>query len=296
MDRTKIDETLVRSLLHDQHPDLAGLALKQFDGGWDNQMWRLGEDLAIRLPMTPRGPALLENERRWMPDLALRLPLPVPVPIRFGEPTEYFPNPWTVTTWVPGEPADAVPAENGPESAEALAAFLTALHQQAPANAPVNPNRGISLRQFPEGSGRHLKSEQYSGDLAPLQDIWDAALEAEEWTGPPVWLHGDLHPANALVTDGTLSGVIDFGELCAGDPACDLAAVWILLPEGAVAGCIEAYPLADEAMIRRARGWAIHRAFGLLQVGHAGEMGWAGGKITWKQAGELTLQRVLATL
>ena len=56
MDDVDIDEALVRTLLHNQHPDLAGLELREVAGGWDNRMWRLGEDLAVRLPRTPRGP------------------------------------------------------------------------------------------------------------------------------------------------------------------------------------------------------------------------------------------------
>ncbi|MGI5439901.1 phosphotransferase [Streptomyces shenzhenensis] len=48
---------------------------------------------------------------------------------------------------------------------------------------------------------------------------------------PALWLHGDLHPA-ILTVDGAFCDVIDFGDLCAGDPACDLAASWVLLPTG----------------------------------------------------------------
>jgi aminoglycoside phosphotransferase (APT) family kinase protein len=100
--------------------------------GWDNQLWRLGSDLAVRLPWaTQSADALLRKEHAWLPVLAPRLPLPVPVPQRLGEPSARFPRPWIVTTWVPGEPADR--ATRGAEAAGALAAFLTALHQPAPA-------------------------------------------------------------------------------------------------------------------------------------------------------------------
>src|ERR1700759_3339222 len=80
-----IDEALVRSMLREQHPDLAGLELREAAGGWDNKMWRLGDDLAVRIPRTPRAPALLRAEQRWLPELAPALPLPVPVPVRVGE-------------------------------------------------------------------------------------------------------------------------------------------------------------------------------------------------------------------
>jgi aminoglycoside phosphotransferase (APT) family kinase protein len=289
-----IDEDLVRAMLREQHPDLAELRLRPVDGGWDNQMWRLGEDMAVRIPRTPRAPSLLEQERRLLPELAPRLPLPVPVPVGLGEPSTLFPATWLVTTWVAGEPADRTAIERGPHAAEALAGFLAALHEEAPEDAPVNPTRSVPLKQIGENAERGIEFWSTDANAAALHRIWSDALAAGEWHRPPVWIHGDLHPANVLVAEGTLTGVIDFGELCAGDPAADLAAVWMLLPEGAAQACLDAYPNADEATVLRARGWALLRAFGLLEVGHAGEQGRPGGKVTWKRAGELTIERLLA--
>ncbi|MFD5793514.1 phosphotransferase [Streptomyces diastatochromogenes] len=109
MTHTEIEITaeLVRDLLLDQHPDLADRPVRLGARGWDNQLWRLGDDLAVRLPWaTESADALVRKEHAWLPALAPRLPLPVPVPQRLGEPSERFPRPWIVTTWVPGEPAD----------------------------------------------------------------------------------------------------------------------------------------------------------------------------------------------
>lgn len=135
MTHTEIEITaeLVRDLLRDQHPDLADYPVRLGARGWDNQLWRLGDDLAVRLPWaTQSADATLRKEHTWLPALAPRLPLPVPVPQRLGEPSALFPRPWIVTTWVPGEPADRAPVTRGAEAADALAAFLTALHQPAP--------------------------------------------------------------------------------------------------------------------------------------------------------------------
>src|SRR5262245_60948993 len=104
-----MDEELVRGLLKQQHPDLADLPLRPVVGGWDNQMWRLGDSLAVRMPRTERGPELLRKEYRWLPELAARLPLPVPTPYRLGSPSAAFPHSWLVTSWVEGEPADRAP-------------------------------------------------------------------------------------------------------------------------------------------------------------------------------------------
>jgi aminoglycoside phosphotransferase (APT) family kinase protein len=81
--------------------------------------------------------------------------------------------------------------------------------------------------------------------------VWHDAVTAPAWPDPDVWIHADLHPANVLTADGSLCGVIDFGTLCAGNPACDLAAAWILLPDGANDAFHAAYrPTPDPATLR----------------------------------------------
>ncbi|MFC0436088.1 phosphotransferase [Kutzneria buriramensis] len=242
-----IDENLVRALLRDQHPDLAELALRPGPKGWDNEMWRLGETLAVRLPhATERASELLLKEFRLLP--ALDLPLPIPTPIRLGEPSARFPKHWTVVEWVPGEPADRSPITRH-EAADTLAAFLKVLHQKAPADAPTHT-------------------------FAP-----------PDWTGTPVWLHGDLHPANVVTENGNLAGIIDFGEFCGGDPAIDLSAAWVLLPPGSAGRFFAAYGSVDDATIARARAWATRKAQALIEVGQAGDEGRPGGKPTWGPAG-----------
>ena len=295
MDDIEIDETLVRSLLRDQHPDLAGLHLRQVPGGWDNQLWRLGDEFAARLPRAPRAPSLLRKEQRWLPVLAPRLPLPVPSPVRIGEPAARFPRPWTITKWVPGEPGDRASISRVSDAADTLAGFLRALHKNAPTEAPANPNRGVPLRTLTHEFDRKFQAIGSSGIATEVRAVWDDAVSAPGWDGPPVWLHGDLHPANVVISDGTISGVIDFGEMCAGDPATDLAAVWLLLPAGAASRFFDAYPNVDQAMIRRARGWAVLRGVSLIGIGQAWERGSAGGQPTWGIAGRTTLDRVLAS-
>jgi aminoglycoside phosphotransferase (APT) family kinase protein len=280
-----MDDELVRSLLKAQHPDLADLELEEVVGGWGNQMWRLGEDLAVRMPRTDGAPELLRNEHRWLPDLAARLPLPVPTPQRLCEPSDRFPEPWLITTWVHGVPAEHAPITD-PAAADVLADFLQALHTEAPADAPVSDRTGL-----PPGLGFE-EIQEYVGRRDEIRAVWEDAVAAPAWDGPPVWLHGDLHPANVVVANGTLTGVVDFGEVCAGDPANDLAAAWILLPDGAADRFFERYP-ADEATVRRARGWAVTRALFLIAMGVNGDKGLPGGKPHWGPAGRAALERLL---
>lgn len=243
------DQDLVRALLRDQHPDLAELELREVSGGWDNQQWRLGDKLAVRLPRTERAPALLHKERTWLPTLAQRLPLPRPTPVRIGTPSNLFPHTWTIARWIEGEPADRAPITRA-ESAEVLAGFLRALHHPAPADAPTNPPRGSVLAEFPlvHGLFKVIADYPYAG---AVRQVWDRAVAAAAWPGAPVWLHADLHPANVTVKDGMLAGVIDFGDMCSGDPATDLSAAWLLLPTGAASRFFDAYEQADHAHRRQ---------------------------------------------
>ncbi|MHC3458588.1 aminoglycoside phosphotransferase family protein [Streptomyces flavovirens] len=298
---TDITEDLIRDLLGDQHPDLADRPVKLGARGWDNQVWRLGDDLAVRVPWATRSAdALLRKEHAWLPALAPHLPLPIPVPQRLGEPSERFPRPWLVTTWVPGEPADRAPATRAAEAAVTLAAFLTALHRPAPDEAPTGRDRGGSLAATAEHLDRGLASAAERGlirDPDAVREVWEDAASAPEWTGPRLWLHGDLHPANVLTEDGNFCGVIDFGDLFAGDPAFDLAAAWILLPDGAADLFHAAYrPSPDAATLRRARGWAVLRALACVHIGDAGVHGRPGGKPTWGPPAHAALRRLTAAV
>ena len=290
---TAITADLVREALEDQHPDLAGLPLREVAGGWGNQMWRLGDDLSVRVQRMDPTPEPQLKERRWLPVLAPRLPLPVPTPVRHGEPTARLPRHWTVMTWVPGEPLDRGAITRGEHAADALAGFLGALHVGAPADAPVSADRGAHPREATDGFEGFLRAVA-PDDAAAVRSVWADAVAAPEWEGPPVWVHGDLHPANVVVADGTLAGVVDFGDLFAGDPAWDLAAAWVLLPAGTAARFFDAYARSDEATVRRARGLAALKALFLLLMGQNGDRGLPGGKAHWGPAGRAALDRVLA--
>ena len=295
MSELVVDDVFVRSLLREQHPDLAFQEIQLAATGWSNQLWRLGETLAVRLPRAAGTPGFVRKEQQWLPVLAPRLPLPVPTPVRIGEPSAQFPWPWSVVEWVPGEPGDRAPITRTDHAADTLAGFLRALHRSAPAEAPVSWTRGVPLAQVAPEFDTKFQAIASIRVAGIVRAIWDDAVAAPAWQGPPVWLHGDLHPANIVVTDGTLAGVIDFGELCTGDPATDLAAAWLLLPAGGAARFLGAYENADEATIRRARGWAVLRAVSLIGIGLAWKQGLPGGQPTWGPAGRRALDRILAS-
>src|SRR5690242_2363669 len=108
----EVDVDTVASLLAEQHPDLGDLPLRFVAHGWDNAIFRLGEDLAVRLPRRAAAVALIEHEQRWLPELAGRVSVPLPVPVRRGVPGAAFPWPWSITPWFSGLPLSQLPPED----------------------------------------------------------------------------------------------------------------------------------------------------------------------------------------
>jgi aminoglycoside phosphotransferase (APT) family kinase protein len=196
-------------------------------------------------------------------------------------------------TWVPGEPLDHAAISHGAHAADTLAGFLRALHVEAPADAPIATDRGAHPRNCTDGFEKFLQAVAPDDIPADVRTVWDDAVAAPAWQGPPMWVHGDLHPANVVVSDGTLSGIVDFGALFAGDPAWDLAAAWVLLPAGTASRFFDMYARADEAAIRRARGLAAMKSLFLMLMGQNGDRGLPGGKPNWGPAGRAALDRVL---
>ncbi len=279
-----IDAALVRRLLEGQRPDLTGAEITPLAFGWDNVSFRIGERRVARLPRRALAAGLVENEATWLPKLAPRLPLPVPAPEFLGEPSAFYPWPWVIAPHIPGVPAGTLPDLDIGVCARQIGRFLRALHQEAPVDAPPNPFRGGPLSDRDEATQQRFPAVPDHAERARLIELWGESLAAEPYEQPPVWLHGDLHPQNLLVVDGQLSGVIDFGDITAGDPATDLAVAWNLVPEEHEVFW-EAYGSDDSSLRVRARGWAI--ALGLAYVANSAD------NAAMERIGEHTLKAVL---
>src|SRR5438105_1873804 len=140
-----IDVALVRQVLQDQHPDLAHHELEPMASGWDNVVFRLGNDLVVRLPRRLMAAELVEHEQQWLPLLAPDLPLPVPAPVRVGMPSALYPWRWSICRWLPGTIAAITPPDDLEKAAEVMGRFVAAVRQPAPADAPGNQYRGGPL-------------------------------------------------------------------------------------------------------------------------------------------------------
>lgn len=273
----RIDAGLVRALLVAQAaaaiPDAALLPLEKVAEGWDSEVWRLGQDYAVRLPRRQLAAPLVLHEHRALPSIARRLAstgVRVPEPIVTGAPDEGYPWAWSVVPWIDGERGMDVPRSVRGGWAATLAHALRALHVVAPADHPVNPVRGHALETRDAVFHERVAGLRAAGTLDPrtadeLTSIWQAGVAAPVWERDPVWIHGDLHPGNLVARGGELRGIIDFGDVTAGDPAYDLAVAWLAFD----APGRQDFVLAtggdyDAATWCRARAWAAATVVVLL--------------------------------
>ena len=282
-----IEADLARRLLERQHPDLAHLPIRLADEGWDNIMFRLGDDLALRMPRRAAAEALIRNEQRWLPELRAKLPLAIPAPVRVGRADLGYPHCWSVVPWFTGQTADV----EEPLASEAgrFGDFLSALHVKPPDDAPRNPVRGVPLAHRREAVEERMERLAGSTRLVneSIRRIWVEALDAPN-DAPDTWIHGDLHSRNVLVNEGRLTAVIDWGDVAKGDAATDLASLWMLFDSlEARRTALEHRGPVSPATLARARGWAVSFGVVLLDTGLVDHPAHA-------RMGERTLRRLAA--
>ncbi|WP_433797082.1 aminoglycoside phosphotransferase family protein [Actinoplanes sp. CA-252034] len=263
-DEVDIDTGLVRRLLADQFPHWAALPVRYVaSSGTDNATFRLGDDLSVRLPRTPGTTGQIEKDQAWLPRLAPHLPLAVPEPLAAGTPTGDYPFTWGVYRWLDGTAFTLDALDDPAAAAGQLADFLHHLQQIDTTGAPTPPDS-----PFSRGTALAPRDELFRAAVDELRDdldtglalaAWEASLQADTWTGPARWIHGDLMPGNVLVADGRLTAVIDFGTAWAADPAADILAAWHLFDGDSRQAFKDALKPDEHAWVR-ARGWTLSLA------------------------------------
>jgi aminoglycoside phosphotransferase (APT) family kinase protein len=257
------DVSLVRRLLAAQFPQWANLpVIPVSSAGTDNALYRLGNEMAVRLPRIDWAIGQVEKEHKWMPKLAPFLPLSIPVPLTKGLPSEEYPWHWSIYRWHEGENVTIDGIADPCQAAIDLAKFIVALQRIDTTGGPLaveHKLRGVPLAKRDTGTRDAIAAMRGMIDVDAATAVWEAALQSPEWDQTPVWFHGDLLPGNLLFEQGRLSAIIDFGGLGVGDPACDLMIAWGLF-SGESREAFRSALAVDDATWARGQGHALSQA------------------------------------
>ena len=256
------DPSLVRRLLAAQFPHWAGLPIEPVaSAGTDNAIYRVGDELAVRLPRISWATGQVAREQRWLPLLAPLLPVAIPVPLAQGEPGEGYPWNWSVYRWLKGENPRRRNCRGGRAGVGAGGVHAAVVSDDLLDGRPAGAQRALSERDDPTRAA--IDALHGMIDTSAAAAAWGRALQASAWSETPRWVHGDLAPGNLLLVEGRLNAVIDFAGVGVGDPACDLMVAWNLLPASSRSDFRAALQI-DDATWDRGRGWALSVA--LIQL------------------------------
>jgi aminoglycoside phosphotransferase (APT) family kinase protein len=273
-----VDAALVRRVLGEQFAELELGSVRLLGEGWDNSVWLVDERWVFRFPRRELAVPPVERQVALLPRLAPFLPLAIPQPVFAGRPSEGFRWPFFGTPFLPGrEAAGARPSDDArARGARPLAEFLRALH--APEllaldgvdQLPVDPmGRADMALRVPRTRERldELRGHGLWDAPAKVEVLLEQAAELPPPSGLAV-AHGDLHIRHLLIRDGVPTGVIDWDDLCRGDPAIDLILVWSFLPPAARAAFLAAYGTVRDDQLVRARVLALFLCGSLAVYAH----------------------------
>lgn len=267
-----ITPDLAGKLIAEQFPEFAHLPITSVEKqGHDNRTYRLGNDMLIRMPTAESYALKVPKEQALLPKLAPHLAVSIPVPIKMGKPSTNYPYPFSIYKWLEGKSLNLLTLDNEALNKLAfdLAQFLKALQSitgvDGPAPGQHNWWRGDHVSVYDKGAREQIAKLSSVIDSNKAIELWEQSCKTK-WNNSPVWIHGDFAVGNILLQDGKLSGIIDFGGIAIGDPACDLGIAWTFFKGKARDIFIQEIALDDQTWLR-ARGWVLWKAtFELCQI------------------------------
>jgi aminoglycoside phosphotransferase (APT) family kinase protein len=260
-DEIDVDAALVRELLRRQFPQLWGEPLTRVASqGTVNAIYRLGHELVVRLPLTPKWHDI-DAEACWLGALSPRLPVRVPEVVAIGEADDIYPWKWSVLRWLDGSPWQLDDLTDPVAAAELLAEMVAVLRSLDPRSLPCGkPDGRPPLHALDEYVRAAVDGARHLIDGDTFLAAWEDAIAVSGFDGKPPLCHGDLLAGNVLVHEGRLHAVIDWAGTCRADPARELMAAWTLFA-GQSRAAFRRRLEADDLTWRRAKGWALTRIF-----------------------------------
>ncbi len=261
-----ITELQIRTMLDDQFPQFSDLELQLITSGWDNFIYRLGTGLLVRVPRRELGAQLIHNEIVWLQKLKNILPVSIPTPLNIGRPNEHYPWTWIIMPWFEGN--SFLDADLNLSQVNKLVLFLKKLHSVNSNGAPSNPFRDVPLSEKDKDVQQRLSELNSKLITVPekIKELWQSLTEVQIDSAPCL-IHGDLHPGNIIAKNGEIEAIIDWGDITKGDPATDLACLWMMIEDPDLRACSFNKYGASEATVLRSKGWAIFYGITFLNTG-----------------------------
>jgi aminoglycoside phosphotransferase (APT) family kinase protein len=256
---------LARQLIEVQFPAFAPAEVQSFAEGWDNTAFLVNGSHVFRFPRRSVGVRCMELELAVLPHLP-NYSLPISRPSHIGKPEADFPFPWAGYPILPGDTWSSSFPDHDTRHTNApiLGRFLRELHETPPPEGAIPDEWGrLDLEK------RVPMFHEYAENLVAAGIIdsvapWEFVIEAARAARLPVndtLVHGDLYPKHVLLSDGVVSGVIDWGDVHLGDPAVDLKVAWMFLPLEAHPAFFDSYGSVDSDTRALARFRATYHCF-----------------------------------
>lgn len=257
-----IDTALVHRLLTEQFPHLDEKSITIVRStGTVNAIYRLGNDLYVRLPRVETWAKSIDREWTWLPKLAPHISLNIPKPLAQGKPTNWYPYPWAIYHWIDGSPYQDDLISDERQAARDLANFILELRGVDVLGAPRGGHD--PLIELDAVTRSAIETSEGVIETEAAEAAWTRSLETPPWNGKSVWIHGDLLKSNLLVQSGRLCAIIDFGGVGIGDPAADVVPAWSVFNKVGRETFRHALDVDDDTW-SRARGYALHQALMII--------------------------------
>jgi aminoglycoside phosphotransferase (APT) family kinase protein len=256
-----VDEERATRLIRAQFAPLPERSVELVSEGWDYVVHRVDERWAFRFPRREVVVAGTERELACLPELASVLPVAVPAPVFVGSAGGGYPWPFYGSAYLAGREASAADAD---VIARPLARALRALHRsELGCELPADPLGRVDM------TVRVPRTRELLRELGGEAEALLTEAESLPPAAPSVVCHGDLHFRQLLVDGETLSGIIDWIDVCRSDPAVDLSIAWSLLSRSARAAFFDEYGSIDRQREVRARVVATFLSASLVQWARA---------------------------
>ena len=200
-------------------------------------MLEVNQEWIFRFPRRSEVERQLEKEIALLPELAPTLSFPIPQFVFAWDGGQAWEQPFVGYRKIPGIPLDEDLGGHGQSNvlAQQLARFLSELHSFSPNRAEALGVPSYSPAQWRDGYQEMYTRVQ--NQVFPLlspsagkdhRALWDGFLECDACLQfRPVLIHHDLGAEHILCDpeQGSISGIIDWGDAAVGDPALDFVGI-----------------------------------------------------------------------